>query len=104
MEPNTNPYAAPIEGAHPQPRSGLPLATRGARFWAAVVDGLLLMLVIAPFAVLGAVTSEDAGGVAILLALLPGLGFYAYQCHLIATSGQSLAKRWLNIRIVITSS
>ncbi len=100
MEANTNPYAAPIEGANPQPRSGLPLAARSTRFWAAFVDGLLIGVVMIPFVALAAIAGEDAGGSTILMALVGGLGFYAYQCHLIATSGQSLAKRWLNIRII----
>jgi uncharacterized RDD family membrane protein YckC len=101
MEPNTNPYAAPIEGTVLQPRSGLPLAARSTRFWAAMVDGLLLALVVMPFVALAAMAGENASGAAILLPLLAGVGFYAYQCHLIATSGQSLAKRWLNIRIIM---
>jgi uncharacterized RDD family membrane protein YckC len=37
----------------------------------------------------------------ITVGVLTGLLFYIYQCQLIATTGQSLGKRWSDVRIVL---
>jgi uncharacterized RDD family membrane protein YckC len=73
-----------------------------------MLDGLLAALAMLPLMIPGILVSKTGGdtepnlaGVALMAASgLTLLCFQAYQWYLVATTGQSLAKRWLNIRIV----
>jgi uncharacterized RDD family membrane protein YckC len=115
---NFNPYAPPTadvdQGLQLQ-QGGYVLAERGTRLGAVLIDGLLAVAAAAPagiilaFMVFSASNRMDFGnaemmsygmiGVAALMGLMI-LAFMGYQWYLIATTGQSLAKRWLGIQIV----
>lgn len=101
-QPAYNPYAPPSAAvdtawANPTPALHQPLAERGTRLGAAIVDGMLYV-VPAIFAGIG------FGAELIPLGLLGFVGIFAlaiYQWYLISTTGQSLAKKWMGIRIVM---
>ena len=124
-----NPYAPPsadIDLVQPKALDeGAQLAGRGTRFGAALLDGLVNSIPIVVASIIGMAISFGNGvksgafGNAenpappdvvfrqftpLLLALAVGmLGVLAigiFQCYRIATTGQSLAKKWLSIRIV----
>lgn len=106
-----NPYAPPTSG-YEQPAYGMDmdvqvLAGRGTRLGAAIIDGLLLGAAMIPGIILVGVSGAAAGASEDAAAIAGGglllLGFLAlaiYQIYLISTTGQSLAKKWLGIRIV----
>lgn len=121
----TNPFEAPKaapERHAPRPDEELGsahLAERGTRLAGAIIDGALYLAAAIPGAIIvlvGAVTAPgsfaDAGidGPGLLGSLgatigmgvvfLGFLGLAIYQWVLIATTGQSLAKRWLRMKIV----
>ncbi|HEU4581874.1 MAG TPA: RDD family protein [Polyangiaceae bacterium] len=108
-----NPYAAPIDAATPpigQNDQGGELATPSSRLGAQIIDGLLLGAAVIPGALVGAVLgsvfsygNKDDSPVtmASVLGALTGLLFSIYQWQLTAVTGQSLGKRWSNVRIVL---
>lgn len=91
-----NPYAAPAAdvnlGVDAQ-ISEARLASRGARFGANVIDILLAYVPFFIGAIIGKETGLSIGGVLTL-------GVVIYQSVLVSTTGQTLAKKWLGIRIV----
>src|SRR5262245_52296345 len=103
--PSFNPYAPPLalgEAARPvagSTHSGS-LAERSTRFWAALIDMLLYVGAAAP----GFVTvmgSDHVTTLSVYAFSLPlPLVLACFQWYLIATTGQTLAKRWFRIRIV----
>lgn len=109
--PSVNPYEAPSERFESGPAVvGAPkavAAARARRLVAVMVDGLLTVTPVLPGALFLTLTGgpEDlsVGHWILLASLLGALAIYAYQCRLIARTGQSLAKRWFRIRIVRTS-
>jgi uncharacterized RDD family membrane protein YckC len=112
-----NPYAAPADSssaAAAPALAGAALATPSSRLSAHVLDWLTYLLAAVPGGVLGGLLSlalhfpnepdwirESASLFAFGLGALTSLIMYLYQCRLIATSGQSLGKRWKQIRIVL---
>ncbi len=95
-----NPYAPPQADLYVTLGEGAGegmLAERGTRLGASMLDGLLYGGVAAVGAAVGAIFDEDAI-VLVAFALMTVLAIY--QWYLIATTGQSLAKKWLGIRIV----
>ena len=116
-----NPYAPPTadidQGLQLGADGHYVLADRGTRLGAVLIDGLLAVAAALPagvvlmFLLFGAQSSslatrgdmETLGyatvGVGVLMVLMV-LAFMIYQWYLIATTGQSLAKRWLGIKIV----
>jgi uncharacterized RDD family membrane protein YckC len=110
---DVNPYAPPLLGSEhspsEQPRYGAgPPADRGTRLIAYLIDSLLFALVAAP-GFIGLIAIGDANGLAakrsselLLLGSVfgPLLLLASYQWYLVATTGQSLAKRWFKIRVV----
>ncbi|MEY4545521.1 MAG: hypothetical protein RL685_1716 [Pseudomonadota bacterium] len=105
-----NPYAAPAGEPPLIVAKGLggELATLSSRLWARMIDQFLLLLALAPAAVAGALLAareDDSNPSILLLTLAAGglgaIGFYVYQCHLIASTGQSLGKRFSHVRIVL---
>lgn len=72
------------------------LASRGSRLGAAVLDMLVLVVPLA-IAIFGA--TEDSPALAVLGGLAT-LGVLVYQIVLLSKAGQTLGKRWLDIRIV----
>ena len=76
----------------------VPLASAGRRLVARIADGLLLGAVFA----VGTVAVAMAGSTTLLMAwLVPALiGVIVYEPLMLASSGQTLGKRWLNVRVV----
>ena len=108
-EPAYNPYAPPTPGAE----IGEPvyaygeehiLASRGSRFAAALIDGFLYVGAMLPGIVLMVASSDggDPGMAGLGLMVVGMLGLAIYQWVLISNSGQSLAKKWMGIKIVKT--
>jgi uncharacterized RDD family membrane protein YckC len=109
-----NPYAPPTSdvnaGAQP-PAEGQP-AERGTRFVAALVDGLLFLVALIPAFIAGFESGvfREGGNTAIFRAFvanglgaisgLAWLGLIIFQAYLVATSGQSIAKKLFKIKIV----
>lgn len=104
-----NPYAPPTAGSE-QPMYGMDmdvqvLAGRGTRLGAVLIDGMLNLAACIPGFIIGglsmAAMSEDEGAIVMVgLCALGVLGLMIYQWYLVSTTGQSLAKKWLGIRIV----
>jgi uncharacterized RDD family membrane protein YckC/predicted RNA-binding Zn-ribbon protein involved in translation (DUF1610 family) len=85
--------------------SGAVLASPWIRLGAALLDGLLAWVAMMPsfvvmFATMGRGNSEDPPPLAVVLFFLGILVLGIYQIVLLSTSGQTIAKRWLKIRIV----
>lgn len=108
VEPNpVNPYQPPSPGVGygmdlgPSP-TGLRLADVWTRFVGAMMDGLLYIPVVIPGFLIQAVmgNGEDLTGLALGSMLMGILGLAIVQWYMIATSGQSIAKRLLRMRIV----
>jgi uncharacterized RDD family membrane protein YckC len=108
QDPNLNPYAPPesdVNGAIWPSRSaqdGLdqPAADRGSRLGAVLLDTLLYVAALIPgilVMIFGGRESMMPGAVVMGLCMLP---LVIYQWYLVATTGQSISKKWLRIRIV----
>jgi uncharacterized RDD family membrane protein YckC len=104
--PRFNPYAPPSERADRAdhgtvPRSVTPgelrLASPGQRLFAKLIDCVLLALALAPG---GAVQLSWDTEVGVLLWSLGLLAIGVFQWAIIATSGQTLGKRWTGLRVV----
>lgn len=107
-----NPYAAPqsnIVSAAMLPKHTL--ASRGSRLGAAFIDGLVGIFAVGLPIIIGIVildpsnSAKDNGVPASAIAafVIAGLAFLAltiYNIVLLTTRGQTIAKKWLNIRIV----
>ena len=118
QQENFNPYAPPtadVDQGLQHNTEDYVLAERGTRLGAVLIDGLLSVASLLPGLVLiialAGLDNLDPGRMlrnlddGLLLAgigvmLLMALSFQIYQWYLIATTGQSLAKRWLGIKIV----
>jgi uncharacterized RDD family membrane protein YckC len=104
-----NPYAAPsarIEQNDVKAFADYVLASRGTRLGAKFIDGLLLVACYVPI-IVGAVmqNGSDVNGVGVVLALLGIVGIIALlviQCMQLYSNGQTLGKKWLNIKIIRT--
>ncbi|WNG24248.1 RDD family protein [Cystobacter fuscus] len=81
-----------------------PLADRGTRFVAVLVDQVALVAPIFVCSFLGILLSDNTPSVMALLGLgvLSTLGVAGYQLYLLATVGQSLGKRMMHIKVVRT--
>ncbi len=86
------------------PDASAPLADRGKRLAGAVVDGSLYLGAIVPGTVLaftGLGVGADELDARLPFAMFgPVAVLYAFQMYLVTTTGQTLAKRWLSMRIV----
>ncbi len=112
---NFNPYAPPtadIDQGLQQQQGEYVLAERGTRLGAVLIDALLAVAAAAPAGLIlgfmvynsrGSMSFGDAElmvyGLIGVMALMV-LAFMIYQWVLIATTGQSIAKRWLGIKII----
>jgi uncharacterized RDD family membrane protein YckC len=112
-----DPFAPPTtdvdSGVAPGEQQQL-LADRGTRFVAQLLDGLLTLVVAAPGPIIGLTQLDPAalsssnpfrafsgfGSTALLISGPLVLGLLIYQWYLVATTGQSLAKKWMRVRIV----
>jgi uncharacterized RDD family membrane protein YckC len=96
-----NPYAPPVqqdEWSTAELHQDLWLASRGRRFLGSLIDNLVYLVALAPAVLLidGDIRSENA----LLVIGLAVMVIVAVQAVLIATSGQSIAKKLLGMRIV----
>ena len=100
-----NPYAAPTARIQAQADAsdGFQLASRGTRLGAYMLDGLVVGGWFGPIYYsyftqrFGA---SDGPGVISWLCLAIGLAVFAYNLVQLHRTGQSIAKKWLGIRIV----
>jgi len=114
-----NPYAPPsadVNVGKPPPATEGALAERGTRLVAKMLDGLMAFALMLPVVIPGMRAAMGAaapnaspslnffrGFFTSSLGILCGvacLGLAAFQAYLIATTGQSIGKRWFKIRIV----
>ena len=97
--PDYDPYAPPGYAViRPVTRTVDPfLAGRGPRLGARVVDTALFALAFAP--VVAAHYAVHRSGAWLAAGFIP-LVFTAYQSYLVTFTGQSVAKKWLGLRVV----
>ncbi len=109
QQPPVNPYAAPMShepsmGYEPSFGMGQDyvLASRGTRFLGALIDGMIVVLVCVPFFFLfvGGNFDNPKEDEILLAILVPALLVSCVQWYLIATSGQTIAKKMLGMKIV----
>lgn len=107
--PPVNPYAAPMARVSDiVDDQQLMLADRGTRLGAAIVDGLVLLFVpyVLGFAALAQIKPDGGGGLssaATVLGSLAVVSFIAiigYNLVLLHRNGQTIAKKWLGIKVV----
>jgi uncharacterized RDD family membrane protein YckC len=100
-DPGRDPYRPLYEPIQPPTRdyARTDLADRSARFAARLIDTLFFVVTAVPFGVGMFFGAVDHVGRAMVL-LPPLLVLLTYQSVLVATTGQSIAKRWLGIRVV----
>lgn len=97
-----NPYAPPSVAAERQAPAPIGpqafvLAEHGARMLAKLLDTLVLVAAIAPGFTVVQVYDPEPGGM--LLITLPPL-IMILQWVLISTTGQSIGKRWMGLRVI----
>src|SRR5258708_4351755 len=107
---NFNPYSPPTadtDGATwPENTGGESdfkmTADRGSRLGAAIIDTLLYLATLIPAGVIAYLFARDLSpiGIGALMLILGILPLAIYQWYLLATTGQTLAKKWLRIRVV----
>lgn len=108
-----NPYAPPQANIIPNRATGLQLASLGDRLLAAILDGVIAMLLMIPMFIgiaMSAQTNAEASSQPpelspasiglIGLSALMLLGMIIYNLVLLATRGQSIGKKLKGIRIV----
>lgn len=102
--PYDDPYRPPAAQLIPgfSADLGADNASRGQRFAGAIVDNLLQVAAMLPGIVALIALGEDGNEplVAMGLMLVGALAISIYQWYLVATTGQSLAKRWLGMKVV----
>jgi uncharacterized RDD family membrane protein YckC len=97
-----NPYAAPRAEAEAAPAASQPLATRGTRFLARILDGIVEFSPVAVGGILAVVlSSEDRPRMLpLVLGYLGLLGLWVYQIVRLVQTGQTLGKKWMGIKVV----
>ena len=99
---------APVAYAGPPPspfgRPGGPqLAGWGARVLANILDSLIVLGVMVPFVVLGAMLSSNNAGISTLLIVLgyaAAVAFFVWQLVVQGRTGQTIGKRTMQIRLL----
>jgi uncharacterized RDD family membrane protein YckC len=98
-----NPYAAPGVPEVYERSASQPLASRGSRFLARFLDGVIEA---APFAIgmlLTALTSSEEQPAPLpmtLLGLLGAIALWIYQVVRLINTGQTLGKKWAGVKVV----
>jgi len=105
MEELRNPYAAPQAPLQEMVfAERLPLASRATRLGARLLDSLLYLLCVIPGIVVVSMDQAGAQGalgvVGATSVAVAFLGLFIYNLFLLSRDGQTLAKKWLRIRIV----
>jgi len=105
MQNNDNPYSSPVATVA-DVVSGGELATRGARFAAAFIDGLILMAVLLPLMFVGgyiqfAMSGQQPGfGKQLLWGLVSIVVFVLVQGYPLKQTAQTWGKKAMKIKIV----
>jgi uncharacterized RDD family membrane protein YckC len=106
-----NPYAPPRAKVSDvaEDTEDLELAGRAVRLGAAILDGLVMgVLVVLPFAIGFAIAGTNPDGtprfpgVAILIGLIGFAVWLWFTILYVARNGQTIAKKWLGIKVVRT--
>jgi uncharacterized RDD family membrane protein YckC len=106
MEDIITPYAAPeapVTSTLPPPlpdEMRLPLAGRGDRLLAKIVDRALYLACLVPALVVAILQMRNALALAVVLGVLAVAILFIYNLTLLGDRGQTVGKRWLRIRIV----
>ncbi len=106
MDLEKNPYSAPDSNLNQQPVvQGVELASYGQRFLAALIDGLLLMVIVLPIWFMFAFSSVMAGkepstAVTMGMGLLSMVAYIVLNFHFLNKSGQTIGKKAMGIRVV----
>ncbi len=84
-----------------EPGAVWPLADPGRRIVASLLDALCLVAALVPTVLVSLSIDRDAApGALALVFMVSVLALAVYQSWLLATEGQTLAKRWLGLRVV----
>jgi len=106
--PGKNPYAPPRARVRDvaAPKAELILAERSARLGAAIVDGLIFGAMVYIPLIVGTVLSSEPDGIFMMIGLVLTLvGFIAWlylTLKQMSATGQSLAKKYFNIKVVVS--
>lgn len=106
--PGKNPYAPPRARVRDvaAPKAELILAERSARLGAAIVDGLIFAAMVYIPMIIGMVLSSEPDSMFMMIGLvLTFVGFivWAYlTLKQMSATGQSLAKKYFNIKVVLS--
>ena len=100
-----NPYAAPSSdpgawGGMGMGMNDAILASPGSRLAGALLDGLVYVVGMIPFFMFAGMSGGGDEGFGMLLLIVPLVFLVGLQWYLISTSGQSVAKRMLGMKIV----
>lgn len=100
-----NIYSAPEANLEVTEELELVLASRWSRFWSAILDSLILAIVFVPamyfFSIWDPLITDQRSTVSdILLSALVLVIYIVLNIYLLTTSGQTIAKKMLNIRVV----
>lgn len=105
--PDHNPYAAPAARVQDVPTEALELADRGTRLVAVIIDNLLVFGLIMAMAILMPLFArpgnETGGAVVAVIAVAALLGLIGLNIAWLYRYGQTIAKRWMGIKIVRSS-
>lgn len=101
-----NPYAAPTANVVKSASGAVTLASLGLRFGAAMLDGLIQVVVLLPVIIPAVMLDAKNGGemsptmgISMGVGLLGLLGLLVYNLVLLATRGQTLGKKLVGTRI-----
>lgn len=105
MKDATNPYAAPRAAVEDVGTlvDGFELASRGSRFLASLLDGLIMLSVMGLLFAVTPWTFDDLGASVTVSLMFGGLGLGAWLAingYLLATRGQTVGKVALKIRVL----
>jgi uncharacterized RDD family membrane protein YckC len=109
-----NPYAPPLAELSPPPGVNISmLADRGSRLGASLLDGLLFfaasLVMLVMIALSGSLQRKGSAGpssdlmemvVLIGFGFVPLVAFLSFQAYRLSTTGQTLGKRWVGIRVI----
>ena len=104
----SNPYETPLSNLENDEENSVALASRGSRFLAALIDGLIGLAIAAPFWLLSGMWDFiAAGATAPLTYILAGgvygfIGFVLVHYYFLNKNGQTVGKKVLKIRITGT--
>ncbi len=84
--------------------SGLDLASRGNRFLAALIDGIIIMVIALPVGyLLGIVGGHPSAGKSFLMSIIGLITFVLINGKSLRSAGQTIGKKVMNIKIVTES-